>query len=49
MADQTGFDNITLGSDTPGNGPVIPEPGAVTLFGGSALLLGLARRRPNRA
>jgi hypothetical protein len=29
--------------------PVIPEPGAATLFGVSVLLLGLARRRPKRA
>jgi len=41
-ANQTGFDNITFGSATPGNGGTVPEPTslalvAVALFAASAL------------
>jgi hypothetical protein len=42
-ADLIGFDNITLGSATPGN--TVPEPGTFMLLGLAALVLVAARRR----
>lgn len=43
-ANQTGFDNITLGSDTPGGN--VPEPGVLGMFGlGLLLLAGAAWKR----
>jgi len=44
--DQTGFDNITFGSSTPGSG-TIPEPASLALVG--AALLGLAASRRRKA
>jgi hypothetical protein len=44
--DQIGFDNITLGSET----PVVPEPGSVTLLAlGAASLLAWRERRAKAA
>lgn len=44
---QTGFDNITMGSETPGG--VIPEPASVLLLGsGLAGIAGVLRKRANR-
>ena len=37
VADQIGFDNITLGSETPGT---VPEPASLLLFGAGSLALG---------
>lgn len=42
-ADLIGFDNITVGAETPGG--TVPEPGTVVLVGLSALTLGAVRRR----
>lgn len=44
-ADQIAFDDITLGSSTPGG---VPEPASLALFGGSLLGLGLIARRRAR-
>ena len=43
-ANQTGFDNITFGSDKPGGGNV-PEPTSLALVGAALLAAGAARRR----
>lgn len=50
VANYIGFDNITLGSETPGSGEVgVPEPLSMSLFGAGMLALGFARRRRARA
>ena len=43
-ANQTGFDNITFGSSTPGGGTV-PEPTTLALVGAALLAAGAARRK----
>ncbi len=46
VVDQIGFDNITFGSATPGNGNgVIPEPATLTLLGIGLAGIGLTRLR----
>jgi hypothetical protein len=44
-ANQTGYDNITFGSSTPGGAP---EPGTLALLALGALALGAARRKQRR-
>lgn len=39
------FDNITLGSSTPGTGTGVPEPASMTLLAAGLAGLGVARRR----
>lgn len=48
VADQIGFDNITLGSNVPGN-PGVPEPFTLGLFGAGLAGLGALRRRRAKA
>jgi hypothetical protein len=48
VANQTGFDNITFGSTTPGSGPGVPEPATLALVG-AALLGAAASRRAKKA
>jgi PEP-CTERM motif len=44
--DQIAFDDITLGSSTPGTGATAPEPASIGMIGlGLASLLGISRRR----
>lgn len=45
-ANQVGFDNVTIGSGTPGNGTPepVPEPGSLLLVGAALLALRAARR-----
>ena len=45
--DQTGFDNITFGSSTPGSGPGtgVPEPASLALVGAALLGVAVSRRR----
>ena len=43
-ANQTGYDNITFGSSTPGT----PEPGTLALLALGALALGATRRKQRR-
>jgi len=43
--DQTGFDNITFGSSTPGGGGTVPEPTTLALVGAALLAAGAARRK----
>ena len=43
--DQIVFDDITLGSVTPGNDTRVPLPGSLTLLAGGALVATLVRRR----
>ena len=45
-ANQTGFDDITLFSDTPGR--AVPEPGTLALLGLGLAGLGMSRRRARR-
>jgi len=46
VADQIGFDNITLGSGTPT--PGVPEPGTLVMFGSGVIgLAGMLRRKFN--
>jgi len=49
VANQIGFDNITLGSEIPGNGGEIPEPGTMLLAGSALLALALVRRVCSKA
>ena len=45
-ADQIGFDDITVGSETPGNGPSpVPAPSTLGLLGIALAGLGFARKR----
>ena len=46
-ANQTGFDNITFGSASPGGGTDVPEPGTLGLLGLGLAGVGLMRRRRN--
>jgi hypothetical protein len=46
---QIGFDDITFGSATPGNGGNIPLPGTLALLGLGAAGLGATRRRVRRS
>lgn len=47
VANQIGFDDITLGSETPGGtgNPVIPEPGTMLLMGMGTLAAGWGNRK----
>ena len=44
-ANQTGYDNITFGSDTPCAGNCVPEPASLALFGLGLAGLGFGRRK----
>ena len=46
-ANQTGFDNITFGSASPGGGTDVPEPGTLGLLGLGLAGVGFMRRRRN--